>query len=163
MSLDDEVNDGDFVDAYIYTDTENFSDTYTFFENRLIECKTNENVELRLFSAGFDENWQPTTSPVADAVIIIDGKESSYRTDENGIAKIAVNNSGEHIISAKYDAKIIVSPTCEVNASATEITEQKIEKSAETGNRSIINPTIVLCCLTSFIAIFAARKEKNAE
>ena len=151
FSLDDEIKNGDFVDAYVYTDSETFSDVYTFFENRLIECKSDENVGLKLLSAGFDENWQPITSPLADAVILVDGEETTYKTDENGVAEIAFSESGKHIISAKSDDMIIVPPVCEVNV---ESTEKSTNKSNEKGDLKRFLPIPILCvaaCLILFI------------
>ena len=169
LSLDDEVKNGDFVDAFIYTDTESFSDTYTFFENRIIESEIDEKFDLKLFSAGFDENWQPITSPVPNVVIMIDGVETEYHTNENGVAEIAVKNSEKHIISAKSDEKIIVAPICTVDSVQADVTEalttqstaETSEKSANTGdcrNRILIASVIGMI---SSVAITTTKKKKN--
>ncbi|MBO5298972.1 MAG: hypothetical protein J6B51_02700, partial [Clostridia bacterium] len=61
MSLADPVKDGDYVYAYVYTDTVGFSDTYTFFNELTVNAKEGQFIDLTLSAAGYDENWAPIT------------------------------------------------------------------------------------------------------
>ena len=55
-ALDDPVADGDYVDAFVYTDLETWSDMYCCFEQRV---HSGETVALTLIGASYDENWNP--------------------------------------------------------------------------------------------------------
>ena len=55
---------------------------------------------------------------MADATILIDGKETAYKTDENGKVTVTFDNAGEHVVSAKAADGIIVPPACKVNVTS---------------------------------------------
>lgn len=108
--LSDPVKDGDVVDAFVYADGKYFFDQYTFFETSL----EGGVVSLTLLGAGYDENWNPVTSPVAGAVITVNGKAMEIVTDENGKATLTLAE-GEHLVSATLAGKTIVPPAVRVN------------------------------------------------
>ena len=108
--LSDPVKDGDVVDAFVYADGKYYSDQYTFFETSL----EGGVISLTLLGAGYDENWNPVTSPVAGAVITVNGKATEIVTDENGKATLTLAE-GEHLVSATLAGKTIVPPTVRVN------------------------------------------------
>ena len=80
MSADDEVQDGDEIDAYIlqsaYPDTE----AYAAFDHSDIDAGSMEPFDLTLTQAVYDENFNMVFVPCADAVITVDGEETDYVT-----------------------------------------------------------------------------------
>lgn len=111
MSLADPVKDGDAIYAYCYTDLVTWSDTYCFFD---VDTAWNASGELTLtLSAnGYDENWAPVVSPVADATIYISGEATSYKTDADGKVTLKADGKGSYQISAKKDGMVMVPPLC---------------------------------------------------
>lgn len=107
MSLADPVEDGDFVTAFVYTDTANFSDAYSFFD---VEDALAGEVTLTLSAAGYDANWAPVTAPVAGAIITVNGEKTDVVTDENGQVTLTVQ-AGD-LVSAVSDTQTLVPPCC---------------------------------------------------
>ena len=109
-SLKDEISEGDHVYAFVYTDTVNFSDTYSFFASPTAEAKAGESLELALSSAGYDANWAPVTLPVEGAKILIDGAATEAVTNENGKATLKFDKPGTYVITATHESITLVPP-----------------------------------------------------
>ena len=109
LSLADPVKAGDHIVAYVYTDLDTWSDTYSFFD---ITTADGEKVTLTLSASGYDENWAPVTNPVSGAVITVDGEKTDIVTNEEGKAIVSVEDAGKHIISAVSDTMTLVPPVC---------------------------------------------------
>ena len=121
MSLDDAVKQGDEIDAFVYTDTDTFSDTYCFFDKTHVAVSGNEKLTLTLVSYTYDENWNTVSVPVADAVITIDGKITSFVTDKNGKVTLSFDGTGYCVVSAKKDGMTLVPPVCAVAVSGNKL------------------------------------------
>ena len=115
MSCYDPVQSGDHIKAFIYTDTENFSDSYCFFDVTTVSAEINDTITLTLYANSYDASWNIVKAPVSGAEILIDGKASGIMTDENGKAEISVKTWRNFTISAKSDSKTIVAPVCLVS------------------------------------------------
>lgn len=111
-SLADPVKNGDYLNAFVYSDSKNYSDKYCFFNNFTITADANSDIELTLSSAGYDANWNPVTLPVANAEITVDGKATGVKTDANGKATIHISGAGNHVISAASASETLVPPVC---------------------------------------------------
>ncbi len=111
-SLADPVKNGDYLNAFVYSDSKNYSDKYCFFNNFTITADANSDIELTLSSAGYDANWNPVTLPVANAEITVDGKVTEVKTDANGKATIQISGAGNHVISAFSSSETLVPPVC---------------------------------------------------
>lgn len=111
-SLADTVKDGDYVNAFVYSDTKFYSDTYCFFSEYTVTADKGEEIELTLSGAGYDAFWNPVTVPVVGAEITVDGVKTGVTTDENGKAVIVIDEAGEHVISAVSASKTLVPPVC---------------------------------------------------
>ncbi|MBR7161250.1 MAG: hypothetical protein IKD07_02420 [Clostridia bacterium] len=118
MSCYDSVKAGDHVKAFVYTDTESFSDLYCFFDRTTVSAKINDTVTLTLYANTYDANWNVVKTPVSGAEILIDGNASGITTDENGNAEISVKKWGDLTVSAKSDSQILVAPVCVVSVDA---------------------------------------------
>ena len=112
MSLSDEIKAGDSVYAYIYTDMVTYSDTFCYFDKSTVSAVSGESVTLTLTKAGYDANWNFTTSPLADATITVNGENTQYKTDENGKVTVKFDKTGDFIISAVCDGTVLVPPVC---------------------------------------------------
>ncbi|MBQ3489627.1 MAG: hypothetical protein IJA86_03450 [Clostridia bacterium] len=121
MSCYDPVQVGDHIKAFIYTDTESFSDVYCFFDQTSVSAKINDTVILTLYANTYDENWNTVKLPLAGAEILVNGKDSGIVTDANGKAEISVKMWGDITVSAKSDSKVLVAPVCIVCVDAGEM------------------------------------------
>lgn len=115
--LADKVSDGDYLNAFVYSDSKKYSDKYCFFNVRTVSANAGSDIELTLSSAGYDANWNPVVLPVVGAEITVDGASTGIKTDSNGKAIIKISSAGTHIISAVSSSEILVPPVCkaEVN------------------------------------------------
>ena len=120
MGLTDAVKNGDYLNAFVYTDTTGVSDTYCYFDVNVKSVEAGAEFTLTLSAAGYDANWNPVTLPVEGAVITVDGEKTSYTTDAEGKAVITLDKTGDVIISALSDAQILVPPVCRVNVTSSE-------------------------------------------
>ena len=112
MSCYDPIKSGDHIKAFVYTDTENFSDLYCFFDQTFVSAELNDKVTLTLYANTYDANWNVVKTPVSGAEILIDGKASGIMTDENGQAEISLKKVRNFTVSAKSDSQTIVAPVC---------------------------------------------------
>lgn len=115
LSLLDEVKEGDFLYAYVYKDSETFSDVYSFFDFNFKSANQGETVTLTLFASGYDSNWQPVTTQVQDAVITVNGEKTLVKTDSSGRAELCLEKAGEYRISAVSDKQVLTPAVCVVN------------------------------------------------
>lgn len=118
MSLLDEIKEGDRINAFVYTDTTAFSDTYCFFQKDSASVAGKGELTLTLSGAGYDENQNPINTPIAGAVILIDGQETAFVTDEDGKVTLRFDGTGTCVVSAKKDGQTLVPPVCVVNVTA---------------------------------------------
>lgn len=133
MSLNDEVKDGDYINAYCFTDLEAWSDTYCYFDKNT--AGGNE-ITLTLSAAAWDESYNPITVPVEGAVITIDGEKTDFVTDAEGKVAITIDEAGSYIISAVSDTQTLVPPVC--TAAVAEAETGKVD--ADTNEASPSNP-----------------------
>lgn len=117
-SLADEVKDGDYINAFVYTDTTSWSDKYSFFDKNTATLTAEEEITLTLSAAGYDASYNPITVPVNNAAITLNGEATEYKTDENGKVTVKISKSGTYIVSATSATEILVPPvlTLTVNA-----------------------------------------------
>ena len=111
-SLLDPVADGDYLNAFVYTDLEAWSDTYCAFDCAAAEMEAGTVLDLTLNMMTFDENWNPVSLPVEGAILTIDGEDSEVVTDAEGKAQFTIEAAGEYLISARSDSAILVPPVC---------------------------------------------------
>lgn len=112
LSLLDEVEEGDFVNAYVYTDLEAWSDTYCFFNVNTIQEEQGKTVSLTLNAYAYDANWNQIVVPVEGATITINGTETTYKTDADGKVNMTLSDVGTCVISAVSDTQTLVPPAC---------------------------------------------------
>ena len=113
-SMTDPVKADDYVAAYVFTDTKNFADKYSYFDKFKAD-NVCVDFDLTLSKADFDAEWNPITVKVAGAELTIDGEKTCVITDENGIGVVSFKTNGKHIVSAVKDGEVLVPPVCVVN------------------------------------------------
>lgn len=128
ISLADNISQGDRVAAFVYTDTVGYSDTYCYFDKSLAQLKSGESLSLKLSAAGYDENWNPVVLPVKNAVILVDGKETKYSTDESGSVTLTLDTEGSHLLSASCAGMTMVPPACRAEVLSTKKPAQQPTK-----------------------------------
>lgn len=116
-SLTDPVAEGDYVNAFVYTDLTAWSDTYCFFDAQTVYAVVGNTVTLTLSAAGYDADYNPITVPVEGAVITINGEATSYTTDANGSVTVTLDKAGTQVISAVSAAMTLVPPVCTATVS----------------------------------------------
>lgn len=114
QSLADPVETGDHIVAFVYTDTVAFSDTYCYFDPYHVAVTGDEPLTLTLYTLGFDEEWNTVSVPLEGAVISIDGKTTSYVTNEDGKVTITFDGAGICTLTAHKEGMILVPPVCTV-------------------------------------------------
>lgn len=119
-SLADAVMEGDYVNAFVYTDTKNYSDTYCYFDINEVTAKAGEKITITLSALGYDGQWNTISVPVKDATITINGEKTTFKTNEKGQATIVIDKEGQYIISAVSDSQILVSPVCKAVITAAD-------------------------------------------
>ena len=132
-SLADPVKDGDCLDAFVYQDTDSFSDVYCWFDQQTVSVESGKEITLTLTAAGYDESWNPITFPLAGAVITMDGEESRWVTDEKGCVTFTLPKSGKILIGAVSKDEILVPPVCVVTVRDSQQTQNPETGSRESG------------------------------
>lgn len=124
LALTDEVKEGDYVKAFIYTDSSAWSDKYSFFNEKKLTVAKNQIFTLQLNYVAFDQSYNPSNVPISGATIgtlegnnftaISDG--SSATTGVDGKARLSFSKEGTYYVSARpaEETGIIVPPVCEV-------------------------------------------------
>ena len=121
LALSDTVKNGDFVNAYVYTDLVTWSDTYSYFDVNTKNVSEGESFTLTLSAAGYDASYNPLVLPVQNATITVDGTAVQYKTNEQGAVTLTLS-AGDHIISAVSDTQTLVPPVCKITVNVTQTT-----------------------------------------
>lgn len=159
MGLADPIKDGDFINAYVYTDLVGWSDTYCYFDNHTLTVKAGESVTLTLSSAGYDESWNPITLPVEGAELTVNGVNTGIKTDSEGKATITLDDSGSFIISALSSTQTLVPPVCKVKVTATAVgtPENGNPNIPATGDRVYVGALLLVLSLVGAAVITKKR------
>ncbi len=154
MGLSDEVKQGDYVNAFVYTDLTSWSDTYCYFDKNTISASEGESVTVTLSAAGYDADWNPITVPVEGATVTLNGNATDAKTDAEGKATVEMTEAGSFVISAVSDTQTLVPPVC-----IAVIEEKSDAPAADTGSNENENPDTGIrtdCAVIVFAASAAA-------
>ncbi|MBQ8558752.1 MAG: LPXTG cell wall anchor domain-containing protein [Tyzzerella sp.] len=140
-SLADPVKEGDYINAFVYSDGEYYSDTYCYFDVNSFSTDAGKDISLTLKANGYDadNNWAPIVVAVADATITVDGVKTTVKTDAEGKATIQIADGGNHVISAVSDTQILVPPVCLATVSAANNTNTDNNQNANANTNNNIN------------------------
>ncbi len=150
--LADALSDGDYVNAFVYTDLTAWSDSYSFFDKNTADVTQGDELTLTLSRAAYDENWAPVTLPVEGAVISINGEDTEYVTDADGNVTVKIETAGENLISASSDSLTLVPPVCVVNAAEDPESTTTTTTAVITTTRIITEPILTTTTTTTSTA-----------
>ena len=129
-SLADVVKEGDYINAFVYTDLTAWSDTYCFFDTYTATGTEGKEITLILSKYVYDVDWNRVLAPVEGAVITVNGKATDVKTDAEGKAVITITEDGAYLVSAVSDTEILVPPVCKLTVLAA--TEEKTTTETQT-------------------------------
>ncbi len=109
-NLADAVKEGDYVNAFVYSDQTNCSDKYCYFDKATASGTQGGTITLTLSYAGYD-----AILPVEGATITVDGVATTFKTDAEGKVTITLDKAGDVVIGATSDSMTLVPPVCKVN------------------------------------------------
>lgn len=121
--VSDPIEDGSYLNAFIFRDTKTFADKYSYFDTYTENVEAGEEKELTLYRIVFDENYAPVPEAVAGAKITVNGEETDLVTDAEGKVKVKADKSGKNVVSALYDVSDtvkIVPPAAVLNVAGEE-------------------------------------------
>lgn len=109
--LGDPVEDGGSVKAYVFADSEYYSDVYSYFDKASAQGGS---VTLTLYAGSFDENWDVVFAPAAGAELTVDGAKTGVVTDAQGKATLTFDKPGAYLVSAVSSEVTYVPAVCNV-------------------------------------------------
>lgn len=165
-SLADAVKDGDYVNAFVYTDLSSFSDTYCYFDVNTVTAEAGKEITLTLYAAGYDTNYNPVRLAVEGAEITLNGQKTGVKTDGNGKAVITVPAEGSYIISAVSSVQTLVAPVLKATITPATVTDTVLSpegntkpKTADSGNVTVA----ALFAVMSLCSLCLLCKKKNED
>ena len=137
LGLADEIKSNDQIQAFIYSDTKSYSDSYSFFNAKKGEDTARDSeISLELSHIVFDEKFAPVDKKLAGAKITVNGKATDFVTDSEGKVTVKLTEEGKNILSATSDSVNIVPPVYVVNVSAANRSKGRRYRSRRTCYRS---------------------------
>ena len=159
-SLADNVQEGDYVNAFVYSDGVTWSDTYCWFDVTTTTAEQGKEISLTLSGAGYDASWNPVTVAVEGVNITLNGVKTEYKTDAEGKVKFTVPSAGNYTISAVLDTMILVPPVCKatITPSAQAKPEITSPKTGEDINLGLLL-FVVIMSAGLLAVLFVTRKK----
>ena len=103
------VADGDRVTAYIYHDTANYSDRYSFFDAERKTVAANEEFTLTLTGRAYDETWVLVEKPVATAPLgVFDPETGSYSVPDSMKGEVVWNDVRKKASTDTYGNAVVL-------------------------------------------------------
>lgn len=125
-NLNEKINEGDYIAAYVFKDTAGYSDSYAYFDKKTVRQNVGNDKEYTLTltakHTGFDENWNTVELPLAEATVKAGGKVLGS-TDANGQIEITLEK-GSYVITAEKEGAVLVPSVCTVNINDREDTDK---------------------------------------
>ena len=159
LSLGEKIEGGDCIYAYLYADTEYWSDSYSYFDKNEVSSDAGSAVSLTLFASGYDADWNPVTVAVEGATITIDGTATEIKTDANGKADIVIDKAGTYVISATSENAVLVPPVCilTVNSANSNPDDSDIPDAGDATSNIIY----IIIAIVSIMGIYAVSTIKK--
>lgn len=151
LSLSDTITDGDYINAYAFSDLTAWSDVYSWFDIDSADLDAGDEIALVLFYAGYDADWNPVTLFASGAVITVNGEKTHLTADSQGMVSIKLDKVGEYVISAVSDSQTLVPPVCKVTvtaASSDSTTTAPATGNSTSGLVAVAATALATACLT---------------
>ena len=163
--LEDAVKEGDYVNAFIYTDTDSWSDTYSYFDVNTVAADAGKDISVTLYKAGYDALYNQIELPAAGAQVLVNGKKIDAKTDENGKVSFTINKEGTYIVSAVSDSDRLVPAALKVtitgNVEEPAEVEEQTETSPKTGDDLNLALWATLMAICFAVVVLAAASYKT--
>ncbi len=154
-SLADEVKDGDYVNAFVYSDLTTWSDKYCFFDKNTASGTEDGTLTLTLSYAGYDASYNSVALPVEGATITIDGVATAFKTDAEGKVTITLDKAGDVVIGATSDSMTLVPPVCKVNVVEKAPDTTPDTTPDNTDDKEPDNTVLVVCIVVAVVVVAA--------
>ena len=139
--INETVESGDVIDAYVYQDLFDFKDLFSYFDQREVNVDARTPFELTLY------HLQPYGSeykvvPVSGAQILINGETTDYTTDSEGKVTITIEKGGSYEILAKCNSVVTVPAAClvEVDSNQIKLYPPVLTQALATGTSIAVTP-----------------------
>ena len=120
-SLEDVVEEGNHLVAFVYTDGTTWSDTYTKFEKFDYTATVGKTLTVKLDKAGYDANWNTVFSAHAGATIAVYDSTGKALTDgytvadnQDGTYTVTIATVGNYYVVAADADPLTVPAVCAV-------------------------------------------------
>ena len=113
--LYDELQDGDYLDAYAYTDCVWYSDHYSCFDKRTVSAAAGEEITLKMSYTYFDASYALVTAPAPKGVSVLANGNPVGTVNGEGEVTLSFEEAGTYTIttnSAGLEGYNLVSATC---------------------------------------------------
>lgn len=146
ISAADPITSGDSIVAFVYADTINYSDMFTWFEQSEIKVPSGEEFTLTLNGYTYDEAWNMVKTSCADAkiTVIANGAEllgtngTNYVTNEDGQVKLSLSEPGNYaVIASSGEGGYIVPASCSVTVESSTDIENNSDNSNEESSDTV--------------------------
>lgn len=164
--LEDAVKEGDYVNAFIYTDTTSWSDTYSYFDVNTVAADAGKDITVTLYKAGYDALYNQIELPAAGAQVLVNGKKIDAKTDAEGKVSFTINKEGTYIVSAVSDSDRLVPAALKVTITGNveepaEVEEATTNTSPKTGDNADVTLLVTLMAICFAAVAVAACKKVN--
>ena len=164
--LTDTVKEGDYINAFIYTDTDTWSDAYTYFNVNTVAANAGDDISVTLYKAGYDANYNQIEIPVAGAQVLVNGKKIDAKTDAAGKVSFKINKEGTYTVSAASDSERLVPSALKVTITGNVEEPAEVETQTETSPKTGDNVNLALWAELMIIGlaviVLAAAANKTA-
>ena len=167
QSLLDTVKTGDSVTAFVYQDTNYWSDAYSYFDKLTVTVKEGDSVMLTLSYLALDpETWVASVKPAEGATVTVDGKDTENTVNMDGKVTVKFDAAGIYLVSAHSDLNI-VSPVCVVTVEeAPQVTPPPtVSEPAEEPQSYgwVVAICAAVICAAVAVAVVGSRKNGKSE
>lgn len=158
--LNEYLEDDDHIQAYVYTDNEALSDSFSYFSKEDLTFENGKET-LTLYAYSITADGNLLSQPAAGATITVNGKDTKIKTDKDGKFTISAKDlvmGEENVISAHSDRERIVPPVLVVTPNA-----ENIKKTYSDGLLlALMVLTVILVTAVVFTVRMITKKNKTA-
>lgn len=148
--------DGDHVQAYVYRDSENRSDAFSYFSREELTFKNGkETLTLYAYSVTEDDNL--LSHPVSGATITVNGESTGIKTDKDGKFTISTDDldlDKINVISARSTKETLVPPVLV-------FTPEGVSDKKMSGGLTFLLLILIVALLTAVVFAFRIYSNKK--
>ena len=166
-SLEDALTEGDDLTAYVFTDTQNFTDAYSYFEKQEYAADAAASLTVKLYAmSGYDANWAPLFSLHAGAEVqLYDAQgrllREGYTVTDNkdGSYTVTVAAEGDYYLVATDADPLTVPAVSSLKVNAAPVVRDN--PGTSDAPQAAVFATATLVCLMGFALLFYRKKRAD--